>query len=1376
MKRILIPVILILALCPGIRAELASLSHLYTLGKTIHDLDGDGLGEKIALAIIIPDNPTAAELALATDIAARVNLESLSQDFGLVRRESEVESWESLPNPILIGSNVRWARDIAGDRKLDAAGLGPDEGVVFVFAHKARQGIALIAGSDDALLRTGRAFFLRWPYFWEVWGRENGATYMSLEADVTEFLGREEILLQKTVVRQAAYQFPPSREAHGALKSLSFNSGEIAELVVEINFTDEEDMMKAFRALEYLKRQRSRGQRTGVLAYPACARISFDLRCGKKAAGTVLPRPGSTKRLLTPSFRENPRADGGGRDFDLTGILTAKGLYADRDQDGILDGLESAVVIPSGLNSRSLTELGTKLVLPAAGASFPIVYLDSEIERNSALTAPLLIGPCKPTQELIRKGKLVLPPLENAWGLVRIVPAAFNTSSAVVIHAPDTPGLDKTLAYLAETFPYFDDFKEGRPGIGEVPRDFEGFLRGEKGGAEAFFEGAFRRLLEDLKDRDLETLEVRLTLPKENRPYLEGLKKTAEGLIGAPSPVMVSQVLRDSRTLFEKEKTFEWEGDEALAAVEEALKSAGTGTPLRVSVGVSESPEIRRNLTARIGETLAAGGAAGGEVEVLSAYKQGYFWLTEKIVPLLKGKPVQQMLIRFATVEDSRKALKRSYEEPGRWLQELYPADEVLSRELQIPLEKIEFEMRSAPGPVYEILALDDKGAVLLQQGFSPRTTEIPFLGVLPEWGESRITTGWVRVERGPEMIVDRTLRTDLERIWEFYQREALEPVTAYVLKKTGYEPTFSKQPYFKKLLIELWASEPDFRTGLDEEMVSSLEAIHDEIYFDTLDLLRGITRFDREGGTMPEDTSRSSAPGNVLPVIHRSTEGEKARVRIAFEDWAAPAPEMEIRWKERGREEFTKKIAFPEIKVKNLRVPGFIFNGQENRMESLFLEMETEKETDYYALLDLMEGYRRLQETGRVAAAFSYPGLGALAARIRWHDLSKEEILPVASPAETAGLVPPAPAPEEAIVPTDKTISPEMCSAIVDRLGGFKTIRAYTGGRSFEGRPIPVLEIFTPAAKYVSLARLTTFKPTLELSSRQHANEISSTNYSLKLAELLARDRTYQDALRKINFVIQPMENPDGAALAGELAEHAPFHSLHAGRYGTLGVDIGYAPGSAGHVLPEALVRTGLYDRWLPDVYLNLHGYPSHEWVQPFSNYSPYLFRDYRIPRGWFAYSRSMSLPIYEKWKTAGEELLGFITRELQADERIRESNKKLYDRYDRWASRWQPFLSPLEITDGVNIYAKRQSPQETRLTFRGQVTFVEQTPELMDETAAGGWLSFLCEQGLTYLRAHIKYLSQVRFEISRIEEEVRDRIRIEFHRSRPGAVPKAR
>ncbi len=95
---------------------------------------------------------------------------------------------------------------------------------------------------------------------------------------------------------------------------------------------------------------------------------------------------------------------------------------------------------------------------------------------------------------------------------------------------------------------------------------------------------------------------------------------------------------------------------------------------------------------------------------------------------------------------------------------------------------------------------------------------------------------------------------------------------------------------------------------------------------------------------------------------------------------------------------------------------------------------------------------------------------------------------------------------------------------------------------------------------------------------------------------------------------------------------------------------------------------------------------------------------------------------------------------------------------------------MNALEIADGVNIYAKRKGPAENRLTPRTQATFSEQTPELMDETATGDWLDFLCAQGLAYLRAHVKYLEQAWFEVVRIEEEVRQRVRLTLVRKRPG------
>jgi hypothetical protein len=441
-------------------------------------------------------------------------------------------------------------------------------------------------------------------------------------------------------------------------------------------------------------------------------------------------------------------------------------------------------------------------------------------------------------------------------------------------------------------------------------------------------------------------------------------------------------------------------------------------------------------------------------------------------------------------------------------------------------------------------------------------------------------------------------------------------------------------------------------------------------------------------------------------------------------------------------------------------------------------VESDWEKEADYLAVIEIAGAWRKLSEAGLIPDPFRLPALDALTLRPRYQSQEKDErlaVLPAGGPA--SGESAPGPQgpsgdgarPDERIVITRDIISPEQAGDIVRRLAALPGVRGYVGGRSYEGRDVPVLELFLPAAAYVSLPRLVTFKPTLQVVARQHANEVSSTNYLLRFAELLARDPAAREALKTMSFVFEPLENPDGAALAIAMLKAEPYHSLHAGRYGALGVDMGYQTGTK-PLLPEAAVRTRLTERWAPDIFLNLHGYPSHEWVQPFSNYTPYLFRDYWIPRGWFAYFRTVGLPLHEDHRAAGEALRKIVAAELTADPAVAASNRRFYDRYERWAARWAPHMNALEVADGAAIFAKRRGPTEARLTPRARTTFNEQTPELMDETATGDWLEFLCAQGLAYLGAHVKFLAQTGFTVVRIEEEVRGRTRLTLVRGRPG------
>ncbi len=1376
MKRTAVLFAIFLILAANGAAEIDSLSKVFVVGQGLKDTDQDDLADAFAFVIVVPDQPSAAELALASDIAARFNFESLSQDLDLLRKESELSTTPAVSNRILIGSNLRRLQELSRRGGLKLPALGSRQGAVILLGGNDRAEIFVTAGSAESLLETGRAFFLRWPYFWDIWGREDGLTYFTLENELAQLLESKGVGSFRIVIRAAFYDFPERSSPHETVKRLKFDSGEIRDLRIEIHFSNPLDKENARAALERLQLEHRSGLRTEVLSYPGCAQLTLILEEGGREAVVELSRVGYPKRMLTPGYKDVRRRDAPEKDFDLVSLLSGKGLYTDGDQDGLPEGMESLIVVPGELSARSLTAFASRLVLHTAGASFPLTQLENEVEDIKKLTAPILVGNSRFSRELIKTGRLKLPALEPGWAVAQIVPKAFNKSNALTLQGADSFGLEKVLGYLGRTFPYLEEYGEGGAQLGDVVKDLEKFLRGEIGSAEAFAEKNIRKIVEEIKDKELDSVEVEVYLPQKNPPFEAGLESDLKKTLKAENIGFRTFALKTHKTVFSQEKEFSWEVDDALALLEDRMKARhGADGPLKISLGVSESPAVRQSLKSRLETRLREAGFREFEVEVCSAYKQGFFWLMESVLPRLRGRSTAELTIRFAEEKDDLTQAKRFYADPLRWLQELYPADDLLAAELGLSTDRVHFEMKDESDPVYEVVARDSAGSITLQDKFSPRIRRMPYLKVVPEWGSVKVTTGWLSVRQGSQPAWETLVRTDLEKFWDFYQADILSSLYDHIMKKTGNEPSTSKQPYFKRLSLDLKLSEPDYRLGLDEEIVSSLEAIHDEVYFDTLDFLRGITKVEFEDQELPEDTSRLSAPGNIFPVIHSSLEGGGGRVRVTLEDWPALSPQVVVKWKEKGRtEEHTKKTVFTALKPKSLRLPSLIYDGNADKIENLKAEVEFEKEADYLELLDIIQTRADLTKRCLLSPAFSFPRLRLLTLKTKYKDLDKEEVFEVASAGETTRQPPP-PGTEIASVTTNEIISPEMCLEIVRGLGQRPGVKTYIGGFSYENRAVPVLEIFSPQGKYVSLPRLIAAKPTLFISARQHANEVSSTNYALKFAELLATDKLYKEYIKKMNFVLEPMENPDGAALAYELQKLTPFHSLHAGRYGSLGVDIGYQVGSSKPFLPEAAVRKNLQDRWQPDIFLNLHGYPSHEWVQAFSGYSPYLFRDYWIPKGWFAYYRALRLPIYDRWKEAGDELRRLIIAELQADEKIRLSNEKFYDRYRRWASRWQPHLNPLELHDGLNIYAARRSPQENRLSPRTRITYVDETPELMDETARGEWLGFLCEQGLAYLRAHAKYLKVVRHEVGRIEEEIQDRIRLQFSRARPGKAESA-
>jgi len=216
--------------------------------------------------------------------------------------------------------------------------------------------------------------------------------------------------------------------------------------------------------------------------------------------------------------------------------------------------------------------------------------------------------------------------------------------------------------------------------------------------------------------------------------------------------------------------------------------------------------------------------------------------------------------------------------------------------------------------------------------------------------------------------------------------------------------------------------------------------------------------------------------------------------------------------------------------------------------------------------------------------------------------------------------------------------------------------------------------------------------------------------------------------------------------------------------------------------------VRGRLWGQWLPDIYLNPHGYPSHEWVQQFAGYVPPGFRSYWTTRGWYTSVGGLRDPRYPDHVDAVAALREGIVREINTNADVRAMNLRHQARYRRWAYGFSPNVYGQEIYKDTAIYytdPETGLPRGSRRagTGRGgagggraamsswpQVTFVSGGTEAPDETAQGEWLDLVTKPGFSYVMAHIKYLTEGRYTVERIEEEgQRDSTSLTVLRVRP-------
>ncbi len=1338
----------------------------FAIGWMLEDTNGDGIADYVAGRIVVPAQPTAAENAAAANFAARLGYGTT----GLTPPVVVAANDDSGGGPrIYVGKGALPAGQLAN------VTLEADEGGIFTVG----QNLAVIGANDAGLMAAADAYSARAPYQWRVPGKKlsdigvglTGVTYLRGKSGVHRaFIGETEA-------------------AAGAIE-------------------------------------------------PAA------------------PQPPAGAGGAAPAAAGGPAADAAGAAptrLDLATLYTSRGLFGASGRIPLPGSSNSHLFVPGGAPGIAMANLAARMGLETTGITLPIASPADSATTRDVRAQAVIAGTSALAQEAEKKlrvddsasaeSETALAPGE---GELRIADNAFGRRAAILARGDDR-GQAAAISALAGHFPNLWEQGKQYLSIEEIRYDLHKFFasRSSVGQAATALYHLDRWMSEagaGAKDVKAE-IYTDLADPKladfarqqiQDRLHVAADVKTASLRAGtaccAQNPALHFEApgypFHAVPPTFSEDITIPWEGKRLVEAVRRGSAKIAAGDEVKLVTRVSEGPEERRKLQAELRDMLLKAGADAHKltVEVLCSYKQGFSWLIDEIAPALTGKGAASIKIEFAKDIDSTGM--RAMHTEARWVQELYPVDEILARKLSLPLDKITLNEIEPPasGATYRVHAFDAAGKEILTREFKVATVMQPYSGVITRYEDVQVETGWVHLDAAGKTTLNERLKTDIEEFWEHYQTKTLPRVFQFVMSQSKGEIRAEYLPPFDSLTLDIHMSEPDYSLDLDKERISTLEALQEDTFYSTANFVSMIG--DLETGRPIGYT------GRIIPIVHPSEDGKDGHVHIEFYGKAAANPLVRLSWTDAAGARHTEERNLPPMtgEFQPRLIQARVKAGEEGieRLTWLlpadfagekyddWLKVEGQDQVDRTifsaerarAMLHWLEEMHR---AGVYRDDVAYPHLKQMAIEFEMPlELGMKLDAPPPRVFATWSVAPPAtPRPmirdfqaiaSNPIVQWNDPISPAENTAILARLAQYPGVNVYWMGRSYLGQNLWAADITLPSPAVLrSWPKESTLKAAIVYSGRQHANEVSSTSHIDKLAEELVTQPDKRELLKRVNVVVHPIYNPDGAQLSVDLYKITPDNMLHPGYHGALSADVSTGQTEVDPIYPESRTRKQLADAWQPDAFLNPHGYPSHEWVQPFSEYSGWVQsrqgansgRAWWIPRGWFTsmgylrdeqhpYSKVVAFAIQDKIVEAERTVPGMLPLE-----------DRMNARYERFGQRWQPKDMFQPIVNGIRIYmglkgtagrggtagaaggeagAGGASPGSGGVGgLSADVTWDAAYTEAPDETAHGDYMKLMAAAGLAFDYVHLNYLAQGDLRVTRTERDAAAGVTWRVERARP-------
>ncbi|MGM0215551.1 M14 family metallopeptidase [Enterococcus sp. AZ109] len=783
--------------------------------------------------------------------------------------------------------------------------------------------------------------------------------------------------------------------------------------------------------------------------------------------------------------------------------------------------------------------------------------------------------------------------------------------------------------------------------------------------------------------------------------------------------------------VYEKSYDLSWEVDDFRKELSEKVFSVlKPGDKVEIVGVLSEDKKVRESLKKKIEAEIIQMEALLTGIQLVCAHKQGYSWMDEYVIPALKDRSIEKLTIAFKpfmpegfTEWTTESGAVPSYnnldsQDPEKWndlpiryLQELYPIQDTLIRKLGISKDQIVFTTYAGDEAItYKVSAEDKRGAVVFTDNYSASYSERPYLDAYPGLGKVHPPTGKLQVKINGKCVVEKRLATDVEKIWECYQKDVLPDCRAFVLESVGGNLDKGSQPFFARLKIEVTASEPNHLLSSRNDMISSLNALHEDLYFAGSDYFKNFG-YEVCGELFEE-------PGLILPVIKQGSG--KPVLKVTLFDQLTTEPMIisqgSVVSHPKNREEII--VFLQEIGYKNQQLTAKIsVEGVDNKV---------------------LQAYLKLLEQRLVAQTVDFSKFKEITF-VSNQNIFKAEV-PCKKKIEEKRKI------ETIDFYEDQVIGYDQYLAIIQQLREVPEVTVYPIATSYLGREIYAIELAQKTKGYYSRTKRLTNYPSVIINARHHANEVSGTNGAFLLIKELLTNESYRDVAEQLNLVVVPMENVDGSAIHYELQQDNPHWKLHVARFNAVGKEFYYDYFDSNTKHPEALGMTRLYERFLPDVMIDNHGVPTHEWEQPFSGYTSPSYKGFWLPRSLlYGYFWVVTNDEYRWNLPVNKKLEEVIANAIAQQSEMRDWNLEWAQQFETYAHRWLPKLFPAEYyKEMINYwieFAADATHRYSSIRFPW-ITSVAYTSEVADETAQGEYLRLCAKTHLVHDLATIDML----------------------------------